>query len=83
MSRYGCTVTVQAGQMPSAQSNFVWLLTEDNFPAAAIDGGTTSILNGGGNLRCYTDDTKSTQLPIDDSNGFMLIETAYESILEH
>ena len=62
---YGCTITVDTGKIPSSQSNFVWLATEDNFPSAAIDGGGTSILNGGGNLRCYTDDTKATQLPIE------------------
>jgi len=62
---YGCTITVAAGKIPSSQSNFVWLATEDNFPTAAIDGGATSILNGGGNLRCYTDSTKATRLPIE------------------
>ena len=65
MARYGCTITVDAGNIPSSQSNFAWLATDDNFPTAAIDGGSTSILNGGGNLRCYTDDTKATQLPIE------------------
>ena len=65
MARFGCTITVDTGQMPSSQSNFVWLATESNFPTAAIDGGATSILNGGGNLRCYTDDTKASQLPIE------------------
>lgn len=65
MARYGATLTVQAGKMPSGESNFAWVATADNFPAAAIDGGTTSILNGGGNLRCYTDDTKATQIPIE------------------
>lgn len=62
---FGCTITVQTGKIPSSQSDFVWLATEDNFPAAAIDGGSSSILNGGGNLRCYTDSTKATQLPIE------------------
>lgn len=64
MARYGGTNTVQVGQFNSAQSDFVWLMTEDNFATAAIDGGAQSILNGGGNLRCYTDNTKTTQLPI-------------------
>lgn len=62
---YGCTITVDTGKAPSQQSNFTWLFTEDNLPTAAIDGGATSILNGGGNLRCYTDSTKATQLPIE------------------
>lgn len=65
MARYGCTITVAATKIPSSQSNFVWLATEVNFPTAAVDGGATSILNGGGNLRCYTDSTKTTQLPIE------------------
>lgn len=65
MARFGCTVTVDTGKMPSSQTNFSWLLTEDNFPTAAIDGGDDSIDNGGGNLRCYTDDTKTTQLAIE------------------
>lgn len=65
MARYGVTLTVQAGKMPSSQVNFAWVATADNFPIAAIDGGTTSILNGGGNLRCYTDSTKATQIPVE------------------
>ena len=65
MARYGATLTVDTGKMPSSQSDFAWLLTEDNFPTAAINGGATSILNGGGNLRAYTDDTKANQLPIE------------------
>lgn len=65
MARYGCTITVATGKIPSSRSNFVWLATEANFPATAIDGGATSILNGGGNLRCYTDSTKTTRLPIE------------------
>lgn len=65
MARYGGTNTVQPAQFNSAQANFVWVMTEANFAASAIDGGAQSILNGGGNLRCYTDDTKSTQLPIE------------------
>lgn len=62
---YGCTITVQAGQMPSAQTGFVWLFTHDNLPTGAIDGGVNSINNGGGNLRCYTDSSKTTRLPIE------------------
>ena len=64
MARYGCTITVAAGKAPSSQSDVAWVATEDNFPTAAIDGGGTSIDNGGGNLRCYTDSTKATQIPI-------------------
>tara|TARA_R110000822_G_scaffold303522_2_gene428233 strand:- start:5372 stop:6970 length:1599 start_codon:yes stop_codon:yes gene_type:complete len=65
MARYGFTITVDTGQMPSSQVDFVWLATIADFPVAAVDGGAQSILNGGGNLRCYTDDTKVTQLPIE------------------
>tara|TARA_R110002126_G_scaffold95650_1_gene224557 strand:+ start:451 stop:1989 length:1539 start_codon:yes stop_codon:yes gene_type:complete len=69
MARYGCTITVATGKIPSSQSNFSWVATEDNFPPAAIDGGLTSILNGGGNLRCYTDSTKLIQIPIEIPAG--------------
>lgn len=62
---FSCTITVNAGKMPNAQSNFVWLAVAANFPLAAKDGGASSILNGGGNLRCYTDSTKATRLPLD------------------
>ena len=41
------------------------LLTEDDFPAAMIDGGAQSIANGGGNFRAYTAADKITQLPLD------------------
>lgn len=64
MARYGCTITVETGKMSATQTGFVWIATADNFPTEAIDGGATSILNGGGNLRCYTDTSKSTQIPI-------------------
>ncbi len=36
-----------------------------DFPSAAIDGGSSSILNGGGNLRAYTSSAKTTRLPVD------------------
>jgi len=62
---FGCTITVEAGKIPSSQNNLPWLAVAANFPTAAVDGGSESILNGGGNLRCYTDDTKTTQLSID------------------
>ena len=49
MARYGCTITVAAGKIPSSQSNFSWVATEDNFPTAAIDGGFFGMrLNGTG-----------------------------------
>ena len=36
-----------------------------DFPAAALDGTANAILNGGGNLRAYTDSSKATRLPLD------------------
>jgi hypothetical protein len=65
MARYGCTITVQAGEMPSTQTNFTWVAVTANFPTAAIDGGSQSILNGGGNFRAYTDSGKGTRLPVE------------------
>lgn len=35
-----------------------------DFPSAAIDGGSSSITTGGGPLRAYTDDTKAVRLPV-------------------
>lgn len=62
---FGFTLTVAAGKIPSSQGGFTWLAVTSNFPAAAIDGGVSSILNGGGNLRAYTDSTKTTRLPVE------------------
>ncbi|WP_054340410.1 LamG-like jellyroll fold domain-containing protein [Neptunomonas antarctica] len=63
MPRYGATLTLPA--ITGSHTNFAVLLTNASFPVAAIDGGATSIANGGGNLRAYTDDTKATQLPVE------------------
>jgi hypothetical protein len=49
MARYGCTITVDTGQMPSSQSNFAWLATEDNFPPEALVSVGTAIDSVGGN----------------------------------
>lgn len=62
---FGCTITVTAGKIPSSQGNFIWLATAANFPTTSKDGGANSILNGGGNLRCYTDSGKATRLAVD------------------
>lgn len=62
---YGFTLTVATGAMPSAQGDFAWLAVTSNFPAASIDGGASSILNGGGNLRAYTDSTKAVRVPVE------------------
>jgi len=36
-----------------------------DFPAVSLDGTANAILNGGGDLRAYTDSGKGTQLPLD------------------
>lgn len=63
MARYGFTRTLPT--ITGSHSDFPVALTNGSFPTAAIDGGASSILNGGGNLRAYTDDTKTTQLPVE------------------
>jgi len=60
---FGATLTLPT--IAGSHSNFAVLLTNGSFPAAAIDGGASSIDNGGGNLRAYTDNTKTTQLALD------------------
>ncbi len=59
---YGFTKTLPA--ITGSHSNFPVLLREFDFPAEAIDGSASSILNDGGNLRAYTDDTKTTRLAL-------------------
>lgn len=59
---YGFTRTLPA--ITGNHSDAPVLLVAGSFPATAIDGGASSIDNGGGNLRAYTDDTKSTQLSL-------------------
>ena len=41
-----------------------WFTQADGPDGSPIDGGVNSILNGGGNLRAYTDDTLTTRLPV-------------------
>lgn len=60
---YGFTYTLPT--VSGSHTDFPWVITEGKFPSAAVDGGASSVLNGGGNLRAYTDDTKATQLPIE------------------
>lgn len=40
------------------------VLKTADFPTAAVDGGSSSLLNGGGDLRAYTSSAKTTQLPL-------------------
>lgn len=60
---YGFTYTLPT--ITGSHTDFPVLLKEADFPTAAVDGGATSIDNGGGNLRAYTDSGKGTQLPIE------------------
>ena len=65
MAAYGGLVTVAVGKVTGSVSNLTTVITEASFHTNAIDGGVNSILNGGGNLRCYTDATKDIQISID------------------
>lgn len=59
---YGFTYTLPT--IAGSHTDFVVTLKTADFPSAAIDGGASSILNGGGNLRAYTSSAKTTQLPV-------------------
>jgi len=60
---FGFTRTLPT--ITGSYNDFPVLLNESSFPVASIDGGGSSINNGGGNLRAYTDSTKSTAIPLD------------------
>ena len=60
---YGATLTLPT--ITGSHTDFPIVLKESDFPTAAKDGGTNSLLNGGGDLRAYTSDAKTTQLPLD------------------
>jgi hypothetical protein len=60
---FGFTYTLPT--ITGSHSDFPVLLKTVDFPSAAIDGTANAIDNGGGNLRAYTSDTKTTQLPVD------------------
>jgi hypothetical protein len=60
---FGYTRTLPT--ITGSHSDFPVLLTAGSFPATAVDGGANSIDNGGGNLRAYTNDTKTTQLSLE------------------
>lgn len=59
---YGATLTLPT--ITGSHSDFKIKLVNGSFPVSAIDGGASSILNGGGNLRAYTDSTKAIQIPL-------------------
>ena len=61
----GVTLSVAAGKMNSQEIDFTWLFTEVNLPEFLTDGGLLSFLDGGGNIKCYTDSGKSERLPIE------------------
>jgi len=63
MARYAFTRTLP--NISGFHVDFPVILTSGSFPSEAIDGGVNSLLNGGGNLRAYTDDTKATRLPLE------------------
>lgn len=52
----------------SSINGFVALISIDNVPVEAIDGGANSAINGGGDLRFSTDDSGINQLPLDDTS---------------
>lgn len=61
------THTINVGQVPSSQSNVPLLITKSlaNFPSSMLDGGSTSALNGGGDIRVSTDTAGANQLPVE------------------
>jgi len=60
---YGYTYTLPT--ITGSHSDYPVLLREGDFPSSAIDGTANAIDNGGGNLRAYTSDAKTTQLPVE------------------
>ena len=63
---FGFTKTLPT--IAGTHSDVSLLFTTGSFPAAAVDGTTNAIDDGGGNLRAYTDDTKTTQIPLFPEN---------------
>jgi len=59
---FGFTAT--AGTISGTHSGFVGYFSTTNFPSGSLSG-ANAILNGGGNLRAYTDSTKATALPLE------------------
>lgn len=68
MATNGFLIAPTVDALLTEQSNFSFLLTADNFPTAAKDGGASSFLNGGGSLQFYTgdvDEPKTTRLAVE------------------
>lgn len=59
--------TINVGQVPSTQTNVPILITKNlaSFPSSMLDGGSTSALNGGGDIRVSTDTAGANQLPVE------------------
>jgi hypothetical protein len=49
----------------SSLSGYAAVITKDNLPTSALDGGSLSCLNGGGDWRFSTDINGATQLPVE------------------
>lgn len=62
-SNWGRRVKLTGLTPASSLSGFVAVITLDNIPVEAIDAGSNSALNGGGDLRFSTDDAGVNQLP--------------------
>lgn len=60
---FGFTYTLPT--IVGSHTDFPVLLKTVDFPSAAIDGTANALANGGGDLVAYTDDTKTTQLPVE------------------
>ncbi len=56
-------ITIPAARISGSNSNFPVLLTEANFPTTMMDGGSSSALNGGGDVRFSEDAAGTVQLP--------------------
>lgn len=52
-------------QIAQSESEFTVVLKAPDFPRSLINNSSGGFLTGGGNLRIYTDNTKTTRLPVD------------------
>ncbi len=60
---FGFTYTLPT--ITGSHSDFPVLLKTADFPATSIDGTGDALANGGGDLRAYTSDAKTTQIPLE------------------
>ena len=61
-SAYGTTLTIPT--IVGTHTDFPVLIKETDLPVEMINGGPSSLADGGGELKAYTDSNKTTQLPI-------------------